>query len=162
MGLMGLPPSHEDVRLCEATYAPCSMGIGSIRLVVQVINLAGEEMMWVDGIDIADPVMVPLSNLSDVREIGSLSSFMENHQDAIVSLALLEDFSRVSPTLLARAVLNMAGGAAEPREAMSLARMFSCFIKEADELDRKVFDKVVNETLTWAREAPTFGAQAHG
>lgn len=114
--------------LCLATIYPVGSLPEGIRTVLQLIPAQGEDLFWVDGLDPYDPILLRSSDLSDVEFLGDASIFFEANIDHVAQLAVIGDFSDVSPVILARAVLAMQKGALENaalEDALNLSRTLS-------------------------------------
>lgn len=108
---------------------------------VQEILIDGESMIWVDGVDIADPLLLPKKDVSDLESIGTFADFLSQNVDAYLGLVQAFPEDSYSPSVMARAILGMKQ---KPHftyaEMMSLVLQEGQAIRELERRDRKLFD----------------------
>lgn len=149
MSDFGLPPpdARPGILLVEADYVPGSLQCAPVRLIGQVVRQFGEDTLWIDGVDIASPILVPLKHLASVQFVGTFESFCADHDREIAELADNCNLGQVSPTVVARAVMSLDDGGdtqSSPQEALDSALLFGEFIREMDAMDRRLFHRAVS------------------
>lgn len=145
---LGQDPSEIDgVFFCEAAFTPISTSFSAFLVEAQVVVCDGQEFLWLDGIDFEDPVLMPVSCLSGVRFLGSLDDLMVRYALQIQALAITEDLTMVSPTVLLRAARSMDEEGLSSSEAMASAVALSQMLLELDELDRRFMDSAIEKTM---------------
>ncbi|MDF2461869.1 MAG: hypothetical protein K0Q43_104 [Ramlibacter sp.] len=82
-----------------------------VQLICQSLTVDGEMLLWVDGVNAQDPVVIPLSAVSSTKLLTDFETFMDAHK-SIARRVLLAGAGEISPTIAARAVSAMA---ADPR-----------------------------------------------
>lgn len=114
-------------------------GMQPLVLVGQVVKVAGDSFMWVDGADIGNPVLHPIAPADDdvTTYLDTVSNYFEVHQRRV--LAVLEVASQweldLSPTLVARAVELMRDDLdASPEHALQVTLDWSELILEINRL----------------------------
>lgn len=141
------PRDLEGVFFCEAAFNPISTNFSAFRIEAQVVLLDGEEFLWLDGLDFDDPVLMPAECLQDVRFMGSLDTLLVQYAPQIQMLAVTEDLTSVSPTVLLRAARCMVEDGLSSSEAMLSAMSLSQMLLELDELDRRFMAAAIQKTM---------------
>lgn len=77
-----------------------------VNLVCQSLEQDGELHLWVDGMNLEDPVLLPISAAKQIRLLGTFREFAAARLD-LARAVLQESQGEHSPTLLARAMLLM-------------------------------------------------------
>ncbi len=146
--VLGEDPRHvPGVFLFELDFTPFSDGFDPFRIEAQAVIVEGEEFLWCDGIDFDDPVLLPLRSARGLRFLGEMSTLADRYAEQICQLAMTEDLSLASPTLLLRAARCMSEDGLGSAEAFSSATTLSQMILELDELDRRYLDGAVQLTM---------------
>lgn len=134
--------SYADVPLCWATYCVAtSPDIYAIELICQTVVLEDCAYAWVDGVDMQNPILVPVDELQSYRRIGTFGSYLrdERHQDLGEMFdALLTDCvsEALNPTLIVRACESMHSDGFRPHEAIAVAREWGETIHQINGLNR--------------------------
>ncbi len=150
--MLGRPAAGVDgVFFCEAAFNPISTNCSAIRFESQVVIADGQEFLWLDGIDFEDPVLLPLNSFSEVKFLGCMTDLMDQYARQIEELAVSEDLSEVSPTVLLRAARSMAEEGWSSSEALDCAQSLSQLLLELDELDRRFMETAVEQTMAAVR-----------
>jgi len=77
-----------------------------VQLICQGVNVENELLLWVDGVNAQDPVVIPLSAVPASRLLTDFESYMEAHRD-VARRVLMVASGEISPTIAARAVQAM-------------------------------------------------------
>ena len=141
------PRNVPGVFLFEFDYTPFSEGFNPFRIEAQAVIVEGEEFLWCDGVDFDDPVLLPMRSARGLRFLGEMNTLADCYAEQIGQLAMTEDLSLASPTLLLRAARCMAEDGLGSADAFSSAATLSQMILELDELDRRYLDGAVQLTL---------------
>lgn len=94
------------IELFNVEYRP-AIGAPEIRLLCQGVKVGEETLLWVDGVNPEDPVMVPLGSVRRIEWAGSWAEFMRSHLD-LAAQVLESSQGEHSTTIVARATLYMA------------------------------------------------------
>ena len=97
------PGQVPGVFLFELDYTPFSDGFKPFRIEAQAVLVGGEEFIWCDGLDFSDPVLLPIESACGLRYLGELNALADQYAEQIGQLAMTEDLSKASPTVLLRA-----------------------------------------------------------
>lgn len=147
MSELVLPPpdARAGILLIEADYVPGSTQSAPVRLIGQVVRQFGEDTLWLDGVEITDPILVPIKSLAAVAFVGTFDDFCYEHAEQIQALASECDLRNMSPTVVARAVMSLDDGEGPtPQEALDSAVLFGEFIREMDAMDRRLFNRALS------------------
>lgn len=93
------------IDLYQVTFKP---GLKSppVRLICQSVEVDDELMLWIDGVNGEDPVLVPLASLPAHAYVGDFGGFMRQHL-SLARAVLAAGEGELSPTIAARAVSLM-------------------------------------------------------
>jgi hypothetical protein len=144
----GLAPGEAFRRpfmLAQTCYTPTLPGqpeeVQPLLVLGQVINVEGGVYLWADGLDMFDPVLIPIGPCDDgaTRYIDTVSNYFEVHQRLVLQVldvATREDLD-LSPMLVARAVEIMRDNLEEsPEHALDVALTWSQVILDLDRMGR--------------------------
>lgn len=138
---------EESISFLQVVYTPLAHSAHPIVVEAQVVPLGGDDFLWIDGVDFADPILVPVDSFPAAVLIGTLDDLMESFADEIGLLAMSEDLTEVSPTLLMRAARYLREEQCSPGDALQWAYTFGQLLVELDELDRRFLQTAVDKTL---------------
>lgn len=134
-------------RLFSVTYRP-GPAHAPVSLVCQAFTVEGELLLWIDGINLEQPVLVPLSAVKRIRHLGTFREFAQIRLDAARAV-LQESQGEHSPSLLARAMLYMeADSHLTALDALELASDQALDLVDADNMS----------ALMWARTGEQLAA----
>lgn len=77
-----------------------------VNLICQSVFVDGELLLWIDGINAVDPIMIPLSAVSSSRMLMSFEEYIQAHKD-VAREVLLAGRGELSPAMAARAIAAM-------------------------------------------------------
>jgi hypothetical protein len=124
-----------------------------VQLICQSLNVGGEMLLWVDGVNAQDPVVIPLSAVDSSKLLTDFESFMSAHK-AIARRVLLAGAGEISPTIAARAVAAMvADPNLEATDALELVNGQALDLLDADAQSAAYF---------WSKTGPMSVATAAG
>lgn len=113
----------------------------SLIIIAQVVRINDAVFVWADGLDMQDPVLLPISSTDDAttRYIDTVSNYFVTHQ--LLVLEVLECANQegmdLSPTLVARAVEAMRDDQNKSASnALAVAMQWSQIILDLDRLHR--------------------------
>lgn len=121
------------IRYKPSAYSP------AVRLLCQSVNLDGEKMLWVDGLDVADPMMLPISAAQDIEWAGSFREIMTARID-LAEQVIAEAQGEYSPTIMVRAVQFMAHDRTlTAEEALDLSAEQAADLIDSDNFSARAF-----------------------
>ncbi len=77
-----------------------------VQLICQSVTVDREMLLWVDGVNAQDPVVIPLSSVAASRLLTDFESFLDANRD-LAERVLLAGAGELSPTITARAIAAM-------------------------------------------------------
>ena len=98
----------DELAFCVATF---NTPAGSVLTIAQIVPVAGVEFVWVDGVNADSPILLRLDAIEGVQKRLSAGTFFAERSDLVAQLAVHEDLTDVTPTVLARTVIDMGNGA---------------------------------------------------
>lgn len=131
-----------SVRLCRAKYVLASLPeMICVDLLCQSVEIKGRAYAWVDGIDFAEPVLVPVDSLDGVELLGTLGKYLRDEMhlalgarfDQLLDLCLQRD---LSATVLVRACEFMHSDGFDAEQAIEAASQWGSLMQEIDWGDR--------------------------
>ncbi|MEJ8837694.1 hypothetical protein [Ramlibacter sp. AN1133] len=135
--------------LFSVTYRP-GPAHPAVSLVCQAIDVDGEMLLWIDGINLEHPMLVPVSACKRLTLLGTFREFAQTRLQATRAV-LQESQGEHSPTLLARAILYME---ADPQltahEALELAYDQALDLIDADNTSAMTWSRVSEEQAALA------------
>ncbi len=84
-----------------------SVGTPPMRLLCQGVDVAGEKLLWVDGLDVANPVVIPLASVRSLEWAGSFRELMATDLE-LAERVISEVQGEYSPTIMARMFVYMS------------------------------------------------------
>lgn len=111
-----------------------------VDLICQSLDLEGEKVLWVDGLTMDTPVLLPLASVAECIEYrGTFRNFLMDNM-AAAGAVLSESAGQHSPTIIARAIDCMSRDPNLPAfEALRLVEEEALDILDADQGDAEVF-----------------------
>lgn len=111
----------------------------AMRLLCQGVDVAGEKLLWVDGLDVENPLVIPLASVRSLEWAGSFRELMSTDLD-LAARVIEEAQGEYSPTIMARMFVYMSQDPAmHPEEALDLAIMQSGDLIQADSMSSASF-----------------------
>jgi hypothetical protein len=82
--------SLNTIHLCSGLYSPCGAGAGlpAVEIFSQTVVLNGVAYVWVDGISVNAPILLPIQALHQFKRRGTYKEYLEEERH----LALDEGF----------------------------------------------------------------------
>ena len=121
-----------------------------LQLVCQTYAIGEEILLWVDGINLEDPVLVPISGVHNIQPLGTFREFAEQQLSAARAV-LQESQGKHSPGVLARAMLCMvADPSMSAHDALELVYDQALDIVDADNTSAFDFGRSRAETAVAA------------
>lgn len=116
-----------------------------LTLVCQSLIINNEMLLWVDAINLEQPVLVPLASVKGIRHLGTFREFAQTRLDTARAV-LQESQGEHSPALLARAMLYMEADATMgPNTALELAYDQALDLIDADNTAALQFSEAEGE-----------------
>lgn len=137
-----------DIQLCSGVYKPtCADLIPAVEVFCQAVVLNGAAYVWIDGVDAANPLLLPVQTLSKFRRMGTLRAYLEDERH----LELEAEFDRLlsicmerkdSATILVRAceIMHVEGLPAD--QAVVTAHQWGVLLNELDQAERAAYQMV--------------------
>jgi hypothetical protein len=134
------------IELFNVEYRP-GVGKPELRLLCQSVEIGGEKLLWIDGVNAEDPVMVPLACVKGIEWAGSFKEFMIARL-GLAQQVLEESQGEHSPTIMARAMLYMSRDLSmTARAAIDQAVEQGVDLIDADNLSGLAFSQVRGQLL---------------
>jgi hypothetical protein len=132
-----------SINLCSGVYQPAGGAIPSVEVLCQVLVVYGVSCAWIDGVDMAEPVMLPIEHLSSFKRMGTLVDYLadERHHslsEGLVDVLALCETHDCSPTTMVRAIELMHAEGLSPENALSSSLQWGTLLLELDKADRLV------------------------
>jgi len=135
-----------QIELFNVRYRPHA-GEPEIQLLCQSVGAEDDRLLWVDGINAEQPVLVPLANVKGIEPAGTFREFMAQRLKH-AALLFEESQGEHSPTILARAAQIMS---LDPRlsapEALDQAVEQAVDIVDADNMSALAFSRVAPQAM---------------
>jgi hypothetical protein len=129
-----------SIELFNIHYRP-SAAAPSMRLLCQGVDVDGEKLLWVDGLDVANPIMVPVASVQSLEWAGSFRELMSTNLD-LASKVIREVQGEYSPTIMARMFVYMSQDPGmNVEEALDMAIFQGGDLIRADGIAAKSFRK---------------------
>ncbi|HWS26852.1 MAG TPA: hypothetical protein VN259_09830 [Xanthomonadales bacterium] len=126
-----------------------SVGMPPMRLLCQGVDVAGEKLLWVDGLDVANPVVIPLASVRSLEWAGSFRELMVSDLD-LAERVISEAQGEYSPTIMARMFVYMSQDPdLHVEEALDLAIKQSAELIVADENAGASFRRAAANTASF-------------
>ena len=110
-----------------------------VQLLCQSVMVDGELLLWVDGINAQDPVVIPVSAVSSSRLVSDFESYMQAHRD-VAYRVLVAGTGEISPTIAVRAVAAMvADPSLSAEDALEMVTAQALDLIDADHQDHAYF-----------------------
>jgi hypothetical protein len=126
------------IELFNVQYSP-GLNKPPVNLLCQSIDVDGEKLLWLDGINLEDPVLAPLSAMRHYSWMGSFKEFAAQRLDE-ARMVFEVSQGEHTPSILARAMLYLS---ADPKlnaaEAIELATDQALDILDADSYCASLF-----------------------
>ncbi len=114
-----------------------------MRLLCQGVDIDGEKLLWIDGLDVENPIMIPVSSVRALEWSGSFRELMVTDLD-IAGRVISEAQGEYSPTIMARMFVYMSRDPdLHPEDALDLAIMQSNDLIDADKMSMTSFQRAV-------------------
>lgn len=126
------------IHLFSAHFRP-SISRPAVDILCQAVDIADEKLLWVDGLMVNHPILVPVSAVGTVSYRGTFRDFMSSNLSCARAVIDASQ-GQHSPTILARAVSYMTrdpGISAE--EAIDLVTEEALDLIDVDGIDRGAF-----------------------
>ena len=134
-----------SIELFHIQYRP-SASTPPMRLLCQGVDVANEKLLWVDGLDVENPIVVPLSSVRALEWSGSFRELMTTNLD-LAARVISEAQGEYSPTIMARMFVYMSQDPnLQPEDALDLAIMQSNDVIQADNRSRASFQRAAMST----------------
>jgi hypothetical protein len=139
-------------QLFSITYRPAAHR-EPLQLVCQAHSVGEEVLLWIDGINLEDPVLAPISAVRNIQALGTFREFAQQRLETARAV-LQESQGEHSPGVLARAMLCME---ADPRmsahDALELVYDQALDVIDADNTSALAFRRAQDESGTPAQVA---------
>lgn len=111
-----------------------------VNLICQALDLSGEKVLWVDGMTMDTPVLLPIASVNGCIEYqGNFRNFLTLRMGE-AGMVLASSAGQYSPTIIARAVNCMTyDRSLSADEALHLVVEEALDILDADSKDAEVF-----------------------
>lgn len=111
-----------------------------VNLICQALDLSGEKVLWVDGMTMETPILLPIASVNGCIEYrGDFRNFLSLHMGE-AGMVLAAGAGEHSPTIIARAVQCMTHDRKlSAIEALNLVVEEALDILDADAGDAEVF-----------------------
>lgn len=117
-----------------------------VNLICQSVMKDGELLLWIDGVNAQDPVVIPLSAVASSRLLMSFDDYLRAHSD-IARRVLLAGAGEISPTIAARAIAAMvADPGLQPEAALEMVNGQALDLIDSDHSEAAYF---------WGKNGPT-------
>lgn len=138
------PVAIADIHLCSGIYMPTCADLPPVEVLCQTVVINGASYVWIDGVDVTNPVLLPVQALHGFRKLGTQSQYFSDEKHATLG----EDFDRLielcvaqqaSATLMVRAceIMHVEGLTAE--ESLVTARQWGLLLCELDQAERAAY-----------------------
>lgn len=135
-----------SIEIFNVLYRP-GLSEPPVHLLCQAVDVGGEKLLWLDGVDPDRAVMVSITALREVKWAGSFDEFAAARSD-LAAQVLEHGEGEYSPTILARAMLYMSQDSQLPcDEALEMAQEQGLGILRADEDSLKQFGAAFRQRL---------------
>ncbi len=94
------------IELFNISYRP-SASMPTMRLLCQGVDVDGEKLLWVDGLDVENPVVIPLASVRALEWTGSFRELMSSDLE-LAERVISEVQGEYSPTIMARMFVYMS------------------------------------------------------
>jgi hypothetical protein len=127
------------IDLFSVQYRP-GLSQPPMSLLCQSVSVEGEQMMlWLDGINVDDPVMAPLSSMRSISYVGTFRDYAAANLE-VARKVFDESSGEHAPSILARAIQYMvADPTLTANSAIELACDRALDIIEADQNSARLF-----------------------
>lgn len=126
----------EPINLCRGRYAVLTLPEDvSVEVLCQVVPFQGRACAWLDGVDHAEPALVPLDELLDLAPASTLGQYLRDERhislggrfNDLLDLCLSRD---LSATVLVRACEFMHGEDMAAIDAVKSAEEWGSILQE--------------------------------
>lgn len=136
-----------QIHLCAGTYKPTCTDLPPVEVLCQTVVIDGASYVWIDGVDVTNPVLLPVQSLNDFRRLGTQSQYFadEKHAelgddfDRLIELCVAQ---RASATLMVRACEIMHAEGLPADEALVTAHQWGLLLCELDQAERAAYSLV--------------------
>lgn len=130
--------------LFSVTYRP-SPTQPPVSLVCQSFVVNGELLLWIDGVNLEQPVLAPLSAVKQIRHLGTFREFAQARLE-LTRAVLQESQGEHSPALIARAIRYMEADAGlSAHDAIELAYEQALDLIDADNTSALLFTQAAEQ-----------------
>lgn len=132
-------------QLISVTYRP-GPAHPPVQLICQTYQVGEEVMLWVDGINLEDPLLVPLSSVRGHKLLGTFREFAGERLE-VARDVLHESQGEHSPAILARAMQAMQlDSSLSAREALDEMENQALDLIDADTISAQAFAACLDST----------------
>lgn len=133
--------SPSSIDLFSVQFQP-GIGEAPLNLICQALDVDGEKLVWIDGLNPDCPLMAPIAALTKIEWLGSIGDFMRSRME--ISAQVIDytqgDFS---PTIMARAIAAMeADSSLNVEDAVMLVEGQGLDLLDKDSIAASIFQQV--------------------
>lgn len=129
------------INLCTGVYQPAGGQVPPISVMCQTLVIYGVSSAWIDGVDMAEPVLLPVEYLSGFKRAGTLEDYLAQarHEalgdgfEGIMDLCVTQDHT---PTTMVRAIEIMHNEGLPADTALATAVAWGSMIRDLDKADQ--------------------------
>jgi hypothetical protein len=138
------------IHLCSGLFKPSGADIPVVEVFSQTIVLNGVAYVWIDGLNVDAPILLPAQSLHEFRRRGTFQQYLEDERH----LTLEEEFDRLmelcavrpeSATIVIRACEIMHAEGLPADEAIVTAHQWGILLSQIDVADRASYQVLYNE-----------------
>lgn len=136
-----------EIRLCKGLYKPTCTELDPVHVVCQKVVINSTAYAWIDGVDVENPLLLPIECLHDFQNMGSLRQYLQDdrHIELDAEFDNLLDIcmrKKNSATVLVRACEIMHTEAIPADEAVSIAYQWGDLLNTLDRAERVAYQQV--------------------
>ena len=111
---------RSPIRVASALYSPYAgdftlpieRQLLQVDCIFSVMNIDGVDLGWIDGIDQADPILVPVRSMEGLRDLGTVEEYLSEEYHTSIgpelqTLLRIAGQEELTPTVLVRALAIM-------------------------------------------------------
>jgi hypothetical protein len=135
------------IHLCSGLYKPCGADLPAVEIFSQTIVLNGVAYVWVDGINIDSPILLPVQALHQFKRRGTYQEYLEEERhlaldDGFEWLMQLCSDKQESATVVIRACEIMHEEGLPADQAIVTAHQWGVLLSQINEAERAAFQSI--------------------
>lgn len=160
-------------RLVEVSYRPLVLDVAPLRVIAQTTVSAGSggaaesTFVWVDGMDEYDPILLPLSDMSEARDLGTVAAYFDAHSAQVAEVLEAtvasgrggEGGVGMSCSLVVRAVEAMKADGCTATQAVEITARWANLLLELDQMERIAFNEAFGDAARAVIDAETLSVE---